>query len=116
MSVNRQVLDFSTDSSSSDDDIVKDIVVKLKKQGRLSVETVGQILNAVSDNQNNQSTNAEQPKVSVFIYKQIFLLLFLWRCTWDQARKLIWDLIILLVQKRFVVWFVCRSSFSCCSG
>lgn len=43
-------------------------MAKLKKQGQLSVETVGQILNAMSDNLNNQSSNAEQKKVTMFIY------------------------------------------------
>lgn len=81
MSVNHQVLDFLTDSSSSDEDLVKDIVAKLKKQGQLSVETVGQILNAMSDNLNSQSSTAEQRKVTVLIYRQNFTLLFLEICT-----------------------------------
>lgn len=55
------------DSSSSDNDLVEHIVAKLKKQGQLSVETVGQILNAVSDNLTSQSSNDEQRKVTVFI-------------------------------------------------
>lgn len=76
MSLNHQVLDLSTNSSSSDDDLVEDIVAKLTKQGRLSVETVGQILNAMSDNLNSQSSNAGQQKVTVFIYRQNFTLLF----------------------------------------
>lgn len=81
MSVNHQVLDFFTDSSSSDEDLVKDIVAKLKKQGQLLVETVGQILNAMSDNLNSQSSTAEQRKVTVLIYRQNFSLLFLEICT-----------------------------------
>lgn len=76
MSLNHQVLDLSTNSSSSDDDLVEDIVAKLTKQGRLSVETVGQILNAMSDNLNSQSSNAGKQKVTVFIYRENFTLLF----------------------------------------
>lgn len=81
MSVNHQVLDFFTESSSSDEDLVKDVVAKLKKQGQLSVETVGQILNAMSDNLNSQSSTAEQRKVTVLIYRQNLTLLFLEICT-----------------------------------
>lgn len=77
MSVNDQVLDFSTDSSSSDDDLVKDIVAKLKKQGQLSVETVGQIFSVVSNDLNSQSSNAEQQKVTVFVRRQNLTLLVL---------------------------------------
>lgn len=87
MSVNHQVRDFPTDTS--DEDLVKDIVAKLKKQGQLSLETVGQILNTVSDNLNSQSSNADQQKVTLFTHRQNFSLLFLSRCIRDQARKLI---------------------------
>lgn len=64
MSVNPQVLDIFTDSSSSDDDLVKDIVAKLKKQGQLSGETVGWIYRAVSDSVYNLSSNARRQKVT----------------------------------------------------
>lgn len=80
MSLNHQVLDLSTNSSSSDDDLVEDIVAKLTKQGRLSVETVGQILNAMSDNLNSQSSNSGQQKVTALPFcltsRQNFTLLF----------------------------------------
>lgn len=105
MSINHQVLDFSTNSSSSDHDFVKDIVAKLKKQGQLSVETVGQILNATSDNLNSQSSNAEQQKVTALSLKMHLI----------SARKPIWEFIILVVHKRFVIWFVCQSSVNYCS-
>lgn len=58
-----QVLDFPTDSGSSDDDLVKDIMAKLKKQGQLSGETVARVF-AVSDNLNKQSSNADRRKVT----------------------------------------------------
>lgn len=75
MSVNHQVRDFSTHSSSSDQDLAKEIVAKLKKQGQLSVETVGQLLNTMSDNLNSQSSNAEQRKVTLSIQaKPLFAL------------------------------------------
>lgn len=77
MSVNHQVLDFSTDSSSSDDDLVEDIVAKLKKQGQFLVESVGEIIKVMSDGINSQSSNAEQQKVTVFICRQSYTLLFL---------------------------------------
>lgn len=83
MSVNPQVLDVFADSSSSDDDLVKDIVAKLKKQGQLSGETVGWIHSAVSDSLNNQSSNARRQKVIVFIYTQYSALPFLSRCAGD---------------------------------
>ncbi|XP_056899463.1 polycystic kidney disease protein 1-like 2 [Takifugu flavidus] len=60
--ITTQVLDFLTDSGSSDDDLVKNITAKLKKQGQLSGETVAQIF-AVSDNLNNQSSNADRRKL-----------------------------------------------------
>lgn len=63
MPVIPQVLDFPTDSGSSDDNLVKIIMAKLKKQGQLSGETVGRIF-AVSDNLNNQSSNADRRKVT----------------------------------------------------
>lgn len=63
MPVIPQVLDFPTDSGSSDDDLVKDIMAKLTKQGQLSEETVAQVF-AVSDNLNNQSSNAGRRKVT----------------------------------------------------
>lgn len=52
-------------------------MAKLKKQGQLSLETVGQILNTVSDSLNSQSSNAEQQKVTLFTHRQNFSLLFL---------------------------------------
>lgn len=63
MAVIPQVLDFPTDSGSSDDDLFKNIMAKLKKQGQLSGETVAQVF-AVSDNLNNQSSNADRRKVT----------------------------------------------------
>lgn len=63
MSVNHQVMDSLTDSSSSDEDLVKDVVAKLKKQGQLSGETAGQIFSAAS----NQSSTAERQKVTAHI-------------------------------------------------
>lgn len=63
MPVIPQVLDFLKDSGSSDDDLVKNITAKLKKQGQLSGETVARIF-AVSDNVNNQSSNADRRKVT----------------------------------------------------
>lgn len=63
MAVIYQVLDFPTDSGSSDDDLFKNIMAKLKKQGQLSGETVAQVF-AVSDNLNNQSSNADRRKVT----------------------------------------------------
>lgn len=67
MSVNPKVLDLPTDSGFSDDDLVKNIVAKLKKQGQLSGETVGRIFRAVSDNLNNHSSNSEGRKVTAAI-------------------------------------------------
>lgn len=61
-----QVLDFPTDSGSSDDDLVKHITAKLTKQGQLSRETVARVF-AVSDNLNNQSSNADWRKVTDII-------------------------------------------------
>lgn len=63
MPVIPQVLDFPTDSSSSDDDLVKYIMAKLNKQGQLSGETVARVF-AVSENLNNQSSNADRRKVT----------------------------------------------------
>lgn len=63
MPVIPQVLDFPTDSGSSDDDLFRNIMAKLKKQGQLSGETVAQVF-AVSDNLNNQSSNADRRKVT----------------------------------------------------
>lgn len=63
MPVTPQVLDFPTDSGSSDDDLFRNIMAKLKKQGQLSGETVAQVF-AVSDNLNNQSSNADRRKVT----------------------------------------------------
>lgn len=67
MPVILQVLDFPTDSGSSDDDLVKDIMAKLKKQGQQSGETVARVF-AVSKNLNNESSNADRRKVTALMF------------------------------------------------
>lgn len=71
MALYPQVLDSSDDSSSLVDDLeatVGNAVAELKKQGLLSGDTVGQLLNSVSDKLNSQSDEskkAERQKVNL---------------------------------------------------